>query len=80
MTTRLSPGLARGNWTRIESYLRDEGRPGTPAQCVEHLRELLDEGPKSVTLRITSWRQAEQFDRLVDDVLPRLAEGPAPPP
>jgi alkanesulfonate monooxygenase SsuD/methylene tetrahydromethanopterin reductase-like flavin-dependent oxidoreductase (luciferase family) len=45
---------------------------GTPEQCVEHLRGLVAEGPKSVTLRITSWRQADQFDRLVNDVLPRL--------
>ena len=45
---------------------------GTPAQCVEHLRGLFAEGPKSVTLRITSWDQAEQFERLAGDVLPRL--------
>jgi len=45
---------------------------GTPAECVEHLRGLFAEGPKSVTLRITSWRQAEQFARLVDEVLPHL--------
>jgi alkanesulfonate monooxygenase SsuD/methylene tetrahydromethanopterin reductase-like flavin-dependent oxidoreductase (luciferase family) len=45
---------------------------GTPAQCVEHLRGLFAEGPKTVTLRITSWQQREQFDRLVGDVLPRL--------
>jgi len=46
---------------------------GTPAQCVEHLRGLLAEGPKSVTLRITSWQQREQFDRLAGELLPRLA-------
>ena len=46
---------------------------GTPAQCVEHLRGLLAEGPKTVTLRITSWQQREQFDRLVGEVLPRLS-------
>ncbi|HEU5195189.1 MAG TPA: hypothetical protein VFW70_10665, partial [Methylomirabilota bacterium] len=45
---------------------------GTPTQCVEHLRGLLDEGPKSVTLRITSWQQRDQFERLVGDVLSRL--------
>jgi hypothetical protein len=28
---------------------------------------------KSVALRITGWRQAEQFERLVGEVLPRLA-------
>jgi alkanesulfonate monooxygenase SsuD/methylene tetrahydromethanopterin reductase-like flavin-dependent oxidoreductase (luciferase family) len=46
---------------------------GTPDQCVGHLRGLLAEGPKSVTLRITSWGQTEQFERLVGEVLPRLA-------
>jgi len=46
---------------------------GTAEQCVEHLRGLLAEGPKSVTLRITSWRQTEQFDRLVGELLPRLS-------
>jgi alkanesulfonate monooxygenase SsuD/methylene tetrahydromethanopterin reductase-like flavin-dependent oxidoreductase (luciferase family) len=45
---------------------------GRPEQCVEHLRGLLAEGPKSVTLRITSSRQTEQFERLVGEVLPRL--------
>jgi alkanesulfonate monooxygenase SsuD/methylene tetrahydromethanopterin reductase-like flavin-dependent oxidoreductase (luciferase family) len=45
---------------------------GTPEQCADHLRGLFAEGPKSVTLRITSWRQADQFDRLADEVLPRL--------
>jgi alkanesulfonate monooxygenase SsuD/methylene tetrahydromethanopterin reductase-like flavin-dependent oxidoreductase (luciferase family) len=120
MTTRLSPGLARDNWTRIEGYLKDAGRDpaafptmayhnvnlnpdrqaaleeskrfldayygpvftpamveawtaaGTPAQCIAHLRELMAEGPKTVTLRVTSWQQGAQFDRLVGEVLPRL--------
>jgi len=50
---------------------------GTAEQCIDHLRGLFAEGPKSVTLRITAWRQVEQFDRLVGDVLPRLAGGHA---
>jgi alkanesulfonate monooxygenase SsuD/methylene tetrahydromethanopterin reductase-like flavin-dependent oxidoreductase (luciferase family) len=45
---------------------------GTPEQCVCHLNELLAEGPKSITLRITSWRQTDQFERLVGELLPRL--------
>jgi alkanesulfonate monooxygenase SsuD/methylene tetrahydromethanopterin reductase-like flavin-dependent oxidoreductase (luciferase family) len=48
---------------------------GTVEQCIDHLRGLFAEGAKSVTLRITAWRQAEQFDRLVGDVLPRLEAG-----
>jgi alkanesulfonate monooxygenase SsuD/methylene tetrahydromethanopterin reductase-like flavin-dependent oxidoreductase (luciferase family) len=120
MTTRLTPGLARTNWSGIASALRQQGRDpdgfptmayhnvnlnpdrqaaleeskrfldayygpvfsppmveawtaaGTPDQCVSHLRELIAEGPKSITLRITSWRQTEQFERVVDELLPRL--------
>ncbi|MBM3217278.1 MAG: LLM class flavin-dependent oxidoreductase [Candidatus Rokubacteria bacterium] len=45
---------------------------GTPGQCVEHLRGLRGEGMKSVALRITSWRQMDQFERLVGEVLPGL--------
>jgi alkanesulfonate monooxygenase SsuD/methylene tetrahydromethanopterin reductase-like flavin-dependent oxidoreductase (luciferase family) len=121
MTTRLTLGLARSNWTGIAAALTREGRDpatfptmayhnvnvnpdraaaleeskrfldayygpvftpqmveawtaaGTPEQCVEHLRGLRAEGMKSVALRITGWRQAEQFERLVGEVLPRLA-------
>src|SRR5690606_30551547 len=43
------------NWTAL----------GTPDQCIEHLRALRAQGAKSVTLRITSWRQREQFAMLV---------------
>ena len=47
---------------------------GTAKECVSHLQELLAEGPKSVTLRITSWRQTEQFERLVNELLPLLRD------
>ena len=43
---------------------------GTPAQCAAHLRELASAGAKSIALRITSWDQRGQFDRLVNEVLP----------
>jgi alkanesulfonate monooxygenase SsuD/methylene tetrahydromethanopterin reductase-like flavin-dependent oxidoreductase (luciferase family) len=46
---------------------------GTPEQCADHLRGLLAEGPTSVTLRLTTWRQTDQFDRLVGELLPRLS-------
>ncbi|MGH3430612.1 MAG: LLM class flavin-dependent oxidoreductase [Mycobacteriales bacterium] len=49
---------------------------GTPEQCIERLRELKRDGAKSITLRITSWQQAEQYRRLVNEVLPHVnAEG-----
>ena len=123
MTTRLTAGLVKTNWSGIARALEASGRDpdvfptmayhnvnlnadrqaaleeskrfldayygpvfspqmveawtaaGTPEECLEHLRGLMSEGAKSVTLRITSWRQAEQFDRLVGEVLPRCAFG-----
>ncbi len=45
---------------------------GTPEQCAEHLRELANDGAKAITLRITSWDQKGQFQRLVNEVLPRV--------
>jgi alkanesulfonate monooxygenase SsuD/methylene tetrahydromethanopterin reductase-like flavin-dependent oxidoreductase (luciferase family) len=45
---------------------------GSPEECVAHLRELRQAGAKSITLRITSWRQSAQYRRLLNEVLPRL--------
>lgn len=45
---------------------------GTPAQCAASLRELANHGARSITLRITSWDQRGQFDRLVNEVLPQV--------
>jgi alkanesulfonate monooxygenase SsuD/methylene tetrahydromethanopterin reductase-like flavin-dependent oxidoreductase (luciferase family) len=45
---------------------------GTPQQCIEDLLRLQRDGAKAITLRITSWDQKGQFDRLVNEVLPKL--------
>jgi alkanesulfonate monooxygenase SsuD/methylene tetrahydromethanopterin reductase-like flavin-dependent oxidoreductase (luciferase family) len=45
---------------------------GTPAQCAEHLCDLADDGAKAITLRITSWDQKGQLERLVKEVLPMV--------
>jgi alkanesulfonate monooxygenase SsuD/methylene tetrahydromethanopterin reductase-like flavin-dependent oxidoreductase (luciferase family) len=45
---------------------------GTPNQCAAGLRELVADGAKAITLRITGWDQNAQFERLVNEVLPRL--------
>ncbi len=45
---------------------------GTPEQCAEHLRDLANDGAKAITLRITSWDQKGQLQRLVNEVLPRV--------
>jgi alkanesulfonate monooxygenase SsuD/methylene tetrahydromethanopterin reductase-like flavin-dependent oxidoreductase (luciferase family) len=46
---------------------------GSPEQCVEQLREVLDEGVTHLALRLASWDQQGQLDLLVDKVLPALA-------
>ncbi|MGH8210950.1 MAG: hypothetical protein ACREU6_15435, partial [Steroidobacteraceae bacterium] len=43
---------------------------GTAQQCIERLRELARDGAKSITLRITSWQQEAQYQRMVNEVLP----------
>ena len=50
---------------------------GTPAQCAENLRALASAGAKSIALRITSWDQRGQFDRLVKEVLPLVNGSPS---
>jgi alkanesulfonate monooxygenase SsuD/methylene tetrahydromethanopterin reductase-like flavin-dependent oxidoreductase (luciferase family) len=45
---------------------------GNPAQCVEDLNRLVRAGAKSITLRITGWNQREQFERIVNEVLPHV--------
>src|SRR5437879_481211 len=47
---------------------------GSPAQCIESLRALNRDGAKAITLRITGWKQKDQYERLVNDVLPRVNE------
>jgi alkanesulfonate monooxygenase SsuD/methylene tetrahydromethanopterin reductase-like flavin-dependent oxidoreductase (luciferase family) len=43
---------------------------GPPARCIEDLRSLGRDGAKQIALRVTGWRQGEQFERLVNEVLP----------
>jgi alkanesulfonate monooxygenase SsuD/methylene tetrahydromethanopterin reductase-like flavin-dependent oxidoreductase (luciferase family) len=45
---------------------------GPPAACAEHLRDVIDQGATAITLRMTSWDQRGQFQRLVDEVLPAV--------
>ncbi len=45
---------------------------GTPEQCAADLRTLQADGARAITLRITSWNQRAQFERLVREVLPRV--------
>lgn len=45
---------------------------GSVEQCVEHLRVFQEMGIDEVTLRITSWEQRGQLERLIHEVIPQL--------
>jgi len=45
---------------------------GTPQECAANLRGLIGDGAKAITLRITAWDQRGQYQRLVNEVLPRV--------
>lgn len=47
---------------------------GTADECIEHLRELVRDGARGIALRFTSWQQREQYQRVVNDVLPQVRE------
>lgn len=46
---------------------------GTPEQCAEQLVGLFNDGTKNITLRITSWDQAGQLQRVINEVLPLIS-------
>jgi len=45
---------------------------GDASRCVGDLRRLAEMGAGRITLRITGWQQDEQYERLVNDVLPKV--------
>lgn len=45
---------------------------GDVGRCVDDLRRFAEQGVRRITLRITGWQQAEQFKRLIGEVLPRV--------
>jgi alkanesulfonate monooxygenase SsuD/methylene tetrahydromethanopterin reductase-like flavin-dependent oxidoreductase (luciferase family) len=47
---------------------------GTPAQCAEHLHELIKARAKAIALRITGWDQKAQFERLAGEVVPLIED------
>lgn len=56
-----------------EDATRSWTAAGPPEACIEQLQELIDQGATEITLRCTSFDQAGQFQRLVDEVLPALS-------
>jgi alkanesulfonate monooxygenase SsuD/methylene tetrahydromethanopterin reductase-like flavin-dependent oxidoreductase (luciferase family) len=55
-----------------EQMVRAWTAHGSPRQCVEQLRRLMDAGARRICLRATAWDQATQYRRLVEEVLPRV--------
>jgi len=45
---------------------------GSPEQCIAHLKVFERIGFDEVTLRITSWDQRGQLDRLIAEVAPHF--------
>ncbi|HZP96259.1 MAG TPA: LLM class flavin-dependent oxidoreductase [Candidatus Limnocylindria bacterium] len=43
---------------------------GPPEEVIQKLREFADAGAKEITIRLTSWDQRRQLDRLTREVLP----------
>src|SRR5262249_25693722 len=58
---------------RLETWLTY----GSARDCIENLRAFRGCGAKRITFRLsTATKEQEQFDRLVNDVLPYVNEGP----
>ena len=53
---------------RIEAW----GALGSPQECIENLRSFRGTGMQRITLRLCSWDQLGQFERVVREVLPRV--------
>jgi alkanesulfonate monooxygenase SsuD/methylene tetrahydromethanopterin reductase-like flavin-dependent oxidoreductase (luciferase family) len=45
---------------------------GSPAECVQKIREYIDAGATTITLRLTGYDQRHQFRRVTEEVLPKL--------
>ena len=50
---------------------------GTPDEVVAHLCTLAADGAKSITLRVTGWDQRGQYQRMTQEILPRVQEAVA---
>jgi len=58
-----------------ESKVESWTAAGSPEECVQHLRGLVEQGATSITLRCTSWDQTGQLKRMSEEVLPALQDG-----
>ncbi len=46
---------------------------GTPGQCIQQLKEYFSSGLQHITLRLTSWDQATQLKRFLEEIVPAFA-------
>jgi len=60
-SSRFSPAFVEG-WTVA----------GSPRRCIEELRAYFDAGLTHVALRMTSWNQAGQLERFLNEIAPAL--------
>jgi alkanesulfonate monooxygenase SsuD/methylene tetrahydromethanopterin reductase-like flavin-dependent oxidoreductase (luciferase family) len=67
-TKRFLDAYYSANFTRerIEAW----GALGSPEQCIENLRGFRGSGVRRITLRLCSWDQVGQLEKVVRDVLP----------
>ena len=61
-SSRFSPGFVEG-WTVA----------GSPQRCIEELRAYFDAGLTHLALRLTSWDQAGQLRRFLDEIAPAFS-------
>jgi alkanesulfonate monooxygenase SsuD/methylene tetrahydromethanopterin reductase-like flavin-dependent oxidoreductase (luciferase family) len=45
---------------------------GSPAECIHNIREYIESGATTITLRLTGYDQKHQFKRVTEEVLPSL--------
>ena len=47
---------------------------GPPKRCIDQIRRYVDAGATTITLRLVTYDQQKQYDRVVSEVLPALVE------
>jgi len=50
-------------------YLENWVALGSPLRCIDKLQSFIDAGATTITLRLTSYSQDDQFKRVTDEVL-----------
>ena len=47
---------------------------GPPQRCVEQIKSYVEAGATTITLRLVTYDQQKQYERVVNEVLPALVE------